>query len=34
MILIAGMGIHAVCSAVVSLIISLAPNSRTVSNIS
>ena len=34
MILIAGMGIHAVCSAAVSLVISLAPSSRTVANIS
>lgn len=34
MTLIAGLGIHAVCSAAISLIISLAPNSRTVANIS
>lgn len=34
MTLIAGLGIHAICSAAISLIISLAPNSRTVANIS
>jgi len=34
MTLIAGLGIHSVCSAAISLIISLAPNSRTVANIS